>query len=117
MAQDPFLELLARAADAARAAEAGGRQAAALRPEAERSRRRSRLLRALIRQVQTDPHHLPLHCAWCERIEIAGEFVLPEEFLYGDLPSRLRERATHGICPDCFERETAAAAARSHSRE
>lgn len=51
-----------------------------------------------------DVERLPLRCAWCRRIEIDGRFVdiptVPERE-----PDLLRERATHGICADCLDRE------------
>lgn len=51
-----------------------------------------------------DVERLPLRCAWCRRIEIDGSFVdiptVPERE-----PDLLRERATHGICADCLDRE------------
>ncbi|HET8528194.1 MAG TPA: hypothetical protein VFL60_04730 [Gaiellaceae bacterium] len=71
--------------------------------ETLRLRRRSRLLRGFLDRVRADPAYLPRHCSWCGRIEVDGEFVPPEDFLAGDLPERLRLRATHGICPDCLE--------------
>jgi hypothetical protein len=37
-------------------------------------------------------------------VEVEGEYVDPADFLEGDLPERLRERSTHGICPDCLAR-------------
>jgi hypothetical protein len=91
-----------RAEEAVSDAEARARDAAVTVAEAHELRRRSQLLRTLVHSLQDDPHHLPRHCAWCRRIEVDGEFVPLEEFLHGDLPLRLRRRATHGICPDCL---------------
>jgi hypothetical protein len=91
------------ASNAARA-ESSGR-------EADVARRRSQLLREFVTYFREHRTELPLRCAWCGRIRIGRRWAAPEDFLDGDLPVRIRERATHGICDDCFERENAAAAA------
>jgi hypothetical protein len=47
---------------------------------------------------------LPFVCAWCERIRRdPGEW---EKAQPADLS---RSKATHGICPECLEKETRAA--------
>jgi hypothetical protein len=46
---------------------------------------------------------LPLRCAWCGRISRDGRFVEPEEIE----AHASKARTSHGICPDCFERELA----------
>jgi hypothetical protein len=76
-----------------------------LRSETERVGERTRLLRTFVSYYRAHPDALPVRCAWCGRISIGGRFVLPEEFVSGELPQRLREKATHGICPDCLEHE------------
>jgi hypothetical protein len=95
-------DLIARARSAAHEAERRASLSAPSSAAAARDRRRASLLQALLGRLQRDRMHLPLHCAWCGKLEIDGQFVAPEEFLSGDLPVRLRERATHGICPDCL---------------
>ncbi len=52
-----------------------------------------------------------MRCAWCNRIKLGDRFVDAEAHLAGDVPERLRERTTHGICPACLERESADAEA------
>jgi hypothetical protein len=73
--------------------------------ESARLRHRSRLLRRFL----ADPTALPVHCAWCRRIQLDGEFVAPEKFLRGDFLERLRRHASHTICPDCLAVELKAA--------
>ena len=49
--------------------------------------------------------HLPIVCAWCERVRTsAGRWEEPEPWS-GDAAE-----ATHGICPDCLAAEQRAAA-------
>ncbi len=49
--------------------------------------------------------HLPIVCAWCERVRTsAGRW---EET---DVAHRDTAEATHGICPECLAQETRAAA-------
>ncbi|HMP81142.1 MAG TPA: hypothetical protein PKA41_00370 [Verrucomicrobiota bacterium] len=40
-------------------------------------------------------------CAWCHQIDFDGEWIPLEELLRKGFDTR----ATHGICPTCFERE------------
>lgn len=89
------------AAHDARAAGERGRDAS---QDAAVLQRRARLLREFVAHARRDRGFLPRRCAWCGRVEVDGEFVDPAEFLDGDLPARLRDRSTHGICPDCFAR-------------
>jgi hypothetical protein len=96
-------ELVSRIREAAHALDVGVARSSGAVEESQRVRRRSELLRGFLDRVRADPTYLPRHCSWCGRIEVDGEFVAPEEFLSGDLPERLRVRATHGICPDCLE--------------
>ena len=53
-----------------------------------------------------------MRCAWCNRIKVGDRFVPvdPAIVAAGDLP----ERTTHGICPECFQRVSARAAAARH---
>jgi hypothetical protein len=73
--------------------------------DSARLRRGSRLLRHFL----ADATALPVHCAWCRRIQLDGEFVAAEEFLRGDFLERLRRHASHTICPDCLAAELKAA--------
>jgi hypothetical protein len=48
--------------------------------------------------------HLPIVCAWCERVRTsAGRWEEPEATEGDDA------EATHGICPDCLAAEQRAA--------
>ena len=48
--------------------------------------------------------HLPIVCAWCERVRTsAGRWEAP------DTADRDAGEATHGICPDCLAAEQRAA--------
>jgi hypothetical protein len=51
---------------------------------------------------------LLVRCAWCNRIKVGERFVPVDP----TIAAHLGERTTHGICPECFERVTRAAAAR-----
>lgn len=46
-------------------------------------------------------------CAWCGRFEVGEEWLHLEAIGSGQQNIRvaLLERATHGICPDCFQEE------------
>jgi hypothetical protein len=48
-----------------------------------------------------------VRCAWCNRIKVVDRFIPIDP----KLVAHLLERTTHGICPECFERESARAAA------
>jgi hypothetical protein len=46
-----------------------------------------------------------LRCAWCERLDVGGEW--PRLDAIGSGQTRITDldrQSTHGICPDCFER-------------
>jgi hypothetical protein len=48
--------------------------------------------------------HLPIVCAWCERVRTsAGHWEESDDL------GRDAAEATHGICPDCLETEQHAA--------
>jgi hypothetical protein len=70
--------------------------------EAQQERELSLLLlrttgrRALIRR-----------CAWCERFAVGPEWMHLVERHGQRLSSSLRNRATHGICPECFDGQMA----------
>jgi len=64
----------------------------------------SRLSRAL-REARTGRAML-LRCAWCERLEVGGEWLLLDAIGTGQtrIAEDLVRQSTHGICPDCFGR-------------
>jgi hypothetical protein len=53
-------------------------------------------------------------CAWCGRLAVAGEWLHLEAIGEGQqrIATSLLERATSGICPECFARESEAAEAK-----
>ncbi len=54
-------------------------------------------------------------CAWCDRFDIGGEWLHVDAIGEGHQPiaDRLLDRATHGICPDCFDAEERKASRRA----
>jgi hypothetical protein len=64
----------------------------------------SRLTRAL-REARSGRAML-LRCAWCDRLEVGGEWLRLEAIGRGQtrITEELVQRSTHGICPDCFGR-------------
>jgi hypothetical protein len=72
--------------------------------------RRIAALAQLLRDANAG-HVLLRRCAWCDRFEIGGEWLALDAVGSGEqhLTSTLRERATHGICPECFDRVQAEA--------
>jgi hypothetical protein len=97
--------LVERALSAAEEAREATTRGGSVANEAIALKRRARLLREFVGRARRDPSFLPRRCAWCDRIEVEGRYVVPSEFLHGVLPQRLREHATHGICPECLARE------------
>ena len=73
---------------------------AAAATEHERASQLGAFVRAL---RKTEPAEL-VRCAWCGRVAAEGHWIDPLPFLHGGLRERLRQNASHGICPDCFER-------------
>ena len=99
----PLYEDLARRAIEARD------HAASLHADAQRIRSLAQILR--------DAHagrRLLRRCAWCERFEVGQEWLRLDAIGQGQhrITASLLEQATHGICPDCFERERERAAHR-----
>jgi hypothetical protein len=47
-----------------------------------------------------------LHCAWCGRLEVGGEWLRLDAIGTGQtrIAEQLVHQSTHGICPDCFAR-------------
>jgi predicted RNA-binding Zn-ribbon protein involved in translation (DUF1610 family) len=71
--------------------------------------RDSRLIRDLA-QILRDAHNGEVsirRCSWCGRFDVGREWLYLEAIGEGQLTIAisLLERATHGICPDCQERE------------
>jgi len=92
----PLYEDLARRAIEARD------HAASLHADAQRIRSLAQILR--------DAHagrRLLRRCAWCERFEVGREWLRLDAIGTGQhrITASLLDRATHGICPECFERE------------
>jgi len=76
---------------------------------AGRLRRDSRLIRELA-QILRDADNGEVtirRCSWCDRYQVGGEWLHLEAIGAGQqrIRSSLLERATHGICDDCFESE------------
>jgi hypothetical protein len=84
----------------------------------ERARRlnldaaRVRSLARILREAGEGDRML-VHCAWCGRLEIGDEWLRLETIGSGQtrIAERIVRSSTHGICPDCFERVSTAAAA------
>lgn len=55
-----------------------------------------------------------VRCAWCDRFNIGEEWLHLESIGEGQLNVRaeLLQRATHGICPECFREQSDVQAAR-----
>ena len=70
--------------------------------------RRLHALTAALRSAHSGETML-LRCAWCARMKLADEWLALEEIVRSATPltADLRAAATHGICPECFERELA----------
>jgi hypothetical protein len=94
-----YLDLLQRAVEARD-------RAAGLHTDA----RRIAALAQLLREANAG-HVLLRRCAWCDRFEIGSEWLALDAVGSGEqhLTSSLRDQATHGICPECFDRVQAAA--------
>lgn len=96
----PLFEELVRRALAARE-----------RPDvAQKSSRRVRKLAQLLRDADTGKTML-LHCAWCGRLQVGEEWLdLGADGEDGpEIAASLIRKSSHGICPGCFDRVSAAA--------
>jgi hypothetical protein len=87
--------------DLVRRALAAQSRAASLGIDAKRARDFAQLLR--------EAHagkRLLRHCAWCDRLEVAGEWLQLDAIGHGQvqIATALLKRSSHGICPDCFPR-------------
>src|SRR5262249_55057547 len=86
-----------------RAVEGAGRAEQALE-QARHEHARSSQLEAFVRALRkSEPGEL-VRCAWCGRVRAGAEWIDPSPLLGGNLRERLRRNASHGICPECFER-------------
>jgi hypothetical protein len=70
--------------------------------EAHRTVARSESLVAA-RVLVRERRHLAKRCAWCGRMELGAHWTPPEE-LPAFLRREVRDRISHGICPDCLAR-------------
>jgi len=74
--------------------------------EATSAHRRATELRAFVSALRaTSPGEL-VRCAWCDRVAAGEYWIDPYPLLGANLRERLRKGASHGVCPDCFERVT-----------
>src|SRR5262249_60916502 len=72
--------------------------------EATRAHRRAAELPAFVSALRaTSPGEL-VRCAWCDRVAAGEYWIDPYPLLGANLRERLRKSASHGVCPDCFER-------------
>lgn len=71
-----------------------------------REKERIRVLAQILREAQGGRAQL-VRCAWCDRIHVGDEWLQLEEVGTGRLrvSQSIREQASHGICPTCFEDE------------
>jgi hypothetical protein len=67
------------------------------------------LLRRTQEAVEKGTGDTPTLCAWCGRVEVGGQWIDARSLLTDVLLERLRDKASHGICPDCFDRVSAEA--------
>jgi hypothetical protein len=69
--------------------------------------RRARELASLLRRAHQGEIVLR-RCAWCGRLAVADEWLHLEAIGEGQqrIATSLFERATAGICPECFRRES-----------
>jgi hypothetical protein len=67
--------------------------------------RRIRDLAQLLRDAEVG-ERLLLHCAWCDRLEVGGEWLHLEAIGHGQLRihASVIDHSTHGICPECLDR-------------
>jgi hypothetical protein len=75
--------------------------------EARRAHRQASQLKAFVTALRATSAGGLVRCAWCERVAAGEYWIDPYPLLGSNLRERLRKDASHGICPDCFERVTA----------
>ena len=72
--------------------------------EAGRQQKRAGELTAFVQALRkTGPAGI-VRCAWCDRDAADGQWIDPRSLLGSNIRQRLRDNASHGICPDCFDR-------------
>jgi hypothetical protein len=73
-------------------------------------------LSQLLREARTGGALL-LHCAWCGKLEVGGEWLHLDAIGHGQtrIAEQLVTQSTHGICPECFERVKDEAEAERHA--
>ena len=65
-----------------------------------------RALASILREAQKGEAVL-VRCAWCDRVQVGEEWLQLEAVGTGRqrLSQSIRDKASHGICPSCFEAE------------
>jgi hypothetical protein len=68
---------------------------------------RARALAQMLREAHAGERLLK-RCAWCDRLEVGTEWLHLEAIGAGEhrIATSLMIRATHGICPDCYRRQS-----------
>ena len=71
-----------------------------------RETERIRALAETLREAQAGTILL-VRCAWCDRIQVGEEWLQLETVGTGRqrVSESIRDKATHGICPACFDAE------------
>jgi hypothetical protein len=77
--------------------------------ESRRQSDRAAELVAFVRALRKEAHAEPLVCAWCSRISTEGYWLEAQAYMAIPVPTSFVGRASHGICPECFARVSAAA--------
>jgi hypothetical protein len=72
----------------------------------DRDSRRIQQLAQILRDAEAGKISIR-RCAWCERFDVGGEWLHLEAIGSGEemISAHLLDRATHGICPECQEKE------------
>jgi hypothetical protein len=78
----------------------------------ERGARRIEQLAQILRDAEAGKVSIR-RCAWCERFQVGREWLHLDAIGSGEqtISAHLLERATHGICPECFKKELKRSAA------
>jgi hypothetical protein len=88
--------------DLVQRAVAAGEQSSSLQIDSRRIRGLAQTLR------DADAGETPLvRCAWCGRLKIGDEWLRLKAIGSGQqrINTNIRDSASHGICPRCFDRE------------
>lgn len=90
------------------------RRAMAARSDSERLNAESRRIAALARALREADagRGLLVRCAWCDRFKLDTEWLRLTAIGAGQqrITTSAREKASHGICPDCLAAELSATA-------